>query len=83
MNEAIVNNQTRKTGSTLPFMGFERLISFRYLRPPKGEGFISVIAILTLMGIALGVTALIVVLSVMNGFRPCHRSAIWQTLHWI
>ncbi len=69
MNEAIVNNQTRKTGSTLPFMGFERLISFRYLRPPKGEGFISVIAILTLMGIALGVTALIVVLSVMNGFR--------------
>lgn len=69
MTDAMVNNPTPKKRDTHPFSGFERMISFRYLRQPKGEGFISVIAILTLLGIALGVTALIVVLSVMNGFR--------------
>lgn len=72
MNETVSVKQTKKrtkSAVTVPFSSFERMISFRYLRPPKGEGFISVIAILTLLGIALGVTALIVVLSVMNGFR--------------
>jgi len=85
MNQAVIEDPARqnppghqqpagqqlsgKRSETRPFASFERLISFRYLRPPKGEGFISVIAILTLLGIALGVTALIVVLSVMNGFR--------------
>ncbi len=74
MTDAMVNNQgangaTPTKWDTAPFSGFERMISFRYLRQPKGEGFISVIAVLTLLGIALGVTALIVVLSVMNGFR--------------
>ena len=47
----------------------ERLIAWRYLRPTKGEGFISVIAAFALVGIALGVGTLIVVLAVMNGFR--------------
>lgn len=69
MTDTAMDKALPKGKTTLPFLGFERLISFRYLRPPKGEGFISVIAILTLLGIALGVTALIVVLSVMNGFR--------------
>ena len=72
MNETVSVNQDEKRAKgapTMPFSNFERMISFRYLKPPKGEGFISVIAILTLLGIALGVTALIVVLSVMNGFR--------------
>lgn len=69
MNEAVVNKPAKRIKETPIFANFERMISFRYLRPPKGEGFISVIAILTLLGIALGVTALIVVLSVMNGFR--------------
>ena len=46
----------------------ERLVAWRYLRPTKGEGFISVIAAFALVGIALGVGTLIVVLAVMNGF---------------
>jgi lipoprotein-releasing system permease protein len=48
---------------------FERMVAFRYLRARREEGFISVIAIFSLVGIALGVATLIVVLSVMNGVR--------------
>ena len=48
---------------------FERLVAFRYLRPSKKEGAISVIASLSFLGIMLGVAALIIVMSVMNGFR--------------
>ena len=47
----------------------ERLVAFRYLRPRKGEGFVSLVAAFALIGIALGVGTLIVVLAVMNGFR--------------
>jgi lipoprotein-releasing system permease protein len=47
----------------------ERLIAGRYLRPRREEGFISVIALFSLLGIALGVGTLIVVLAVMSGFR--------------
>jgi len=45
------------------------MIAARYLRPRKEEGFISVIAGFSLLGIALGVATLIVVMAVMNGFR--------------
>ena len=48
---------------------FERMVAFRYLRARRQEGFISVIAIFSLTGIALGVATLIIVMSVMNGFR--------------
>ena len=41
----------------------------RYLRARRQEGFISVIAWFSLLGIALGVATLIIVMSVMNGFR--------------
>ena len=51
------------------FSALERLIAFRYLRSRRQEGFISVIAWFSLAGIALGVATLIVVMSVMNGFR--------------
>jgi lipoprotein-releasing system permease protein len=51
------------------FGPFERAIAFRYLRARKGERFVSVIAIFSLVGIALGVATLIIVMSVMNGFR--------------
>jgi lipoprotein-releasing system permease protein len=51
------------------FSPVERLISGRYLRPRREEGFISVIALFSLLGIALGVGTLIVVLAVMSGFR--------------
>src|ERR1700761_7790364 len=48
---------------------FERLVAFRYLRARREEGLISVIALFSLIGIALGVATLIVVLAVMNGVR--------------
>jgi lipoprotein-releasing system permease protein len=51
------------------FSAFERLVAFRYLRARREEGFVSVIAGFSLLGIALGVATLIVVMSVMNGFR--------------
>jgi len=53
----------------MAFAAVERLIAFRYLRARREEGFISVIAGFSLVGIALGVGTLIVVMSVMNGFR--------------
>ncbi len=49
--------------------GFERTVAFRYLRSRREEGFISVTAGFSLLGICLGVAALIIVMSVMNGFR--------------
>src|SRR5579885_1500720 len=45
------------------------MVAFRYLRARRQEGFVSVIAIFSLLGIGLGVATLIVVMSVMNGFR--------------
>ena len=47
----------------------ERLISFRNLRPKKKEGFLKIISIFSFLGIMLGVAILIIVMSVMNGFR--------------
>src|ERR1700761_432184 len=59
-----------KTGSaTRPFAAFEWMIATRYLRPKRADGYISIISILSLIGIALGVAALIIVMAVMNGFR--------------
>jgi lipoprotein-releasing system permease protein len=49
--------------------GFERMVSGRYLRSRGRENFISVVAWFSLIGIALGVATLIIVMSVMNGFR--------------
>jgi lipoprotein-releasing system permease protein len=51
------------------FSGLERFVAFRYLRAKRQEGFISVVAWFSLMGILLGVATLIIVMSVMNGFR--------------
>ena len=48
---------------------FERRIAFRYLKPKKKEGFLKIISIFSFTGIALGVAILIIVMSVMNGFR--------------
>jgi len=47
----------------------ERVIAFRYLKPKKKEGFLKVISIFSFTGIALGVAILIIVMSVMGGFR--------------
>ena len=51
------------------FSPVERMLAFRYMRSRRAEGFISVIAWFSLAGITLGVATLIVVMSVMNGFR--------------
>ena len=51
------------------FGAFERMLAVRYMRSRRSEGFISVIAGFSLLGIGLGVATLIVVMSVMNGFR--------------
>ncbi|HEY0105614.1 MAG TPA: lipoprotein-releasing ABC transporter permease subunit [Rhizomicrobium sp.] len=52
-----------------PFAAFEWMIALRYLRARRSESFISVISGFSLVGIALGVATLIIVMSVMNGFR--------------
>jgi len=54
---------------TPPFAAFEWLIALRYLRAKRTESFVSVISGFSLVGIALGVATLIIVMSVMNGFR--------------
>jgi lipoprotein-releasing system permease protein len=51
------------------FSFFEWMVAMRYLRARRQEGFISVIAWFSLLGIALGVATLIIVMAVMNGFR--------------
>ena len=47
----------------------ENILAFRYLKPKRKEGFLKVISIFSFTGIALGVATLIIVMSVMNGFR--------------
>jgi lipoprotein-releasing system permease protein len=54
---------------TRPFAPFEWLLALRYLRARRKEGFISVIAGFSFIGIMLGVATLIIVMAVMNGFR--------------
>jgi len=51
------------------FGPFERAVAGRYLRARRGERFVSIIAVFSMVGIAIGVGALIIVMSVMNGFR--------------
>ena len=47
----------------------ERIVAFRFLRPKKKEGFLKIISLFSFTGITLGVAILIIVMSVMNGFR--------------
>ena len=51
------------------FTTVEKLIALRNLRPKKKEGFLKVISMFSFIGIMLGVAILIIVMSVMNGFR--------------
>ncbi|PTV97170.1 lipoprotein-releasing system permease protein [Rhodobacter aestuarii] len=55
--------------STAPFSGFEFLIAWRYLRARRAEGGVSVMTWISLIGIMLGVAALIITLAVRAGFR--------------
>jgi lipoprotein-releasing system permease protein len=60
---------SRSRAATPPFAAFEWVIALRYLRARRAESFVSVISGFSLVGIALGVATLIIVMSVMNGFR--------------
>jgi lipoprotein-releasing system permease protein len=57
-------------------MNFELFVSFRYLLAKRRQTFISLITFISIAGVAVGVTALIVVLAVMNGFQDDVRSRI-------
>ena len=56
-------------GSTAPFSSFEWMLARRYLGSRRKETFISVISVISFIGIMLGVATLIIVMAVMNGFR--------------
>ena len=60
----------------LPFSSFEFLIAWRYLRAKRSEGGISVMTLISMIGIALAVAALIIVLAVRSGFRTEFVDAI-------
>ena len=51
------------------FTHTERLIAIRNLRPKRKQGFLKIISLFSFLGIMLGVAVLIIVMSVMNGFR--------------
>lgn len=58
-----------KKGQNKAFGNFERVLAYRYIKGKKRDGFISVISGFSFLGIMLGVATLIIVMSVMNGFR--------------
>jgi len=66
MPESAPKKAPKTSGAFAPF---EWMIAVRYLRAKRQESFISVISLFSLLGIALGVATLIIVMSVMNGFR--------------
>ncbi len=63
------NLSMNEPSGTHPFAPFEWMLSLRYLRARRQEGFISVNAGFSFLGIMLGVATLIIVMAVMNGFR--------------
>lgn len=63
------SDPARPISDTKPFSAFEWMLAGRYLRARRKEGFISVIAGFSFLGIMLGVATLIIVMAVMNGFR--------------
>ncbi|MGB7432688.1 MAG: lipoprotein-releasing ABC transporter permease subunit [Ahrensia sp.] len=60
---------TNAAQRTIPFSGFERMVAWRYLRPRRKEAAVSIVTVISLVGVTLGVAALIIVMAVMNGFR--------------
>ncbi|MDZ7822672.1 MAG: lipoprotein-releasing ABC transporter permease subunit [Ahrensia sp.] len=69
-------DKTQLAGSTAnadgkagPFSAFERMVAWRFLKPRKKETAVSIVTIISLVGVTLGVAALIIVMAVMNGFR--------------
>jgi lipoprotein-releasing system permease protein len=69
MKSGVGKDSMSESAVTRPFAPFEWLMSLRYLRARRKEGFISIIAGFSFLGIMLGVATLIIVMAVMNGFR--------------
>ena len=69
MSITVENRQSTEPTGTRTFSVFEWMLAMRYLRARRKEGFISVIAGFSFIGIMLGVATLIIVMAVMNGFR--------------
>src|SRR5689334_17763446 len=69
MSDGAGSHVVARPVATKPFAAFEWMIALRYLRARRAESFVSVISGFSLIGIALGVATLIIVMSVMNGFR--------------
>jgi len=67
MNKKIKLGNSPKRSS--PFAAYEWMVAFRYMWPRRKQGFTSLISIISFIGILIGVWALVVVMSVMNGFR--------------
>jgi lipoprotein-releasing system permease protein len=60
---------TAAAGSAAPFSSWERSVAARYLRAKRHQGGVALISIISFVGILLAVAVLIIVMSVMNGFR--------------
>jgi lipoprotein-releasing system permease protein len=69
MSTTVDSRNAQAPTGTRPFSVFEWMLAMRYLRARRKEGFISVIAGFSFIGIMLGVATLIIVMAVMNGFR--------------
>src|SRR6516165_10434474 len=65
----VLARRTAEARDTRAFAPFEWMLALRYLRARRKEGFISVLAGFSFLGILLGVFTLITVMAVMNGFR--------------
>jgi lipoprotein-releasing system permease protein len=76
MNASSPAKTSLEPTGTAPFSGFEWLVAMRYLLPRRKGGFSSLIAIISFLSFMIGVWALIVVMSVMNGFRVELQSKI-------
>ena len=57
-------------------MSYELFIGLRYLKAKRKQTFVSLITLISIAGVTVGVTALIVVLAVMNGFKEDLREKI-------
>ncbi|KPB01644.1 lipoprotein-releasing ABC transporter permease subunit [Ahrensia marina] len=62
-------NSRNQDGRAGPFSAFERTVAWRFLKPRKQERMVSIVTVISLLGVMLGVAALIIVMAVMNGFR--------------
>jgi len=76
MNASAPAKTSSEPTGTAPFSAFEWMVAVRYLLPHRKGGFASLIAIISFLSFMIGVAALIIVMSVMNGFRVELQSKI-------